>query len=570
MKMLNYSYRAWLGILIAGSLLILWSPGQVLAHANLVRSVPAAGATLAQQPAAVALEFSEDLDPNFSTVALFDANGQVVVEGPGTIDPAAPRILRLALTSLPEGGYSAVWRVRSAVDGHVTTGSVGFSFGAASLPAMLLPPPGTPEPATALPTPGDTLTRWWNYLALAVTVGSLSFGLFVWRPVYGRLQRVETATDDVVTLLIRRTALVGAGGLFVGTLAFAVVQAAQASGLSTWEALGEPLVRLLASNTGMLILARTGLLALLGLLIWHLPSAGTGPLGVWWGILALCGGVLLTFSLQSHNAARGILPLIVDWVHLLAMAIWIGGLLPLALYLGFRRRVGLQEGLPGLVRRFSSIAITSVLLLAGTGVCSAWLQVHTFEALTTTSYGRALLIKTGLFGMLILFGAVNLRVLSPRLQSIDHRPVRSLSRIVRMEILVSILVLLAVGVLMGVAPASEALELQQRQGFVQQTRVGDVRMVLRVAPAQIGDNEFGVDIIDPRPGAAEAEARVLLRLSMSEHAVARTQVETTTTDGVRYTARGSYLSMRGAWQIEVILRRPGFDDIRQTFELLLT
>jgi len=31
--------------------------------------------------------------------------------------------------------------------------------------------------------------------------------------------------------------------------------------------------------------------------------------------------------------------------------------------------------------------------------------------------------------------------------------------------------------------------------------------------------------------------------------------------------RGSYLSVAGPWQVEVIVRRAGFDDVRHTFEL---
>jgi hypothetical protein len=91
-------------------------------------------------------------------------------------------------------------------------------------------------------------------------------------------------------------------------------------------------------------------------------------------------------------------------------------------------------------------------------------------------------------------------------------------------------------------------------------------MVLRIAPARVGDDEFGVDITDKRPGAADVPPTVLLRLTMVDHGTT-TQVEATHSQGLRYTARGSYLSMAGHWQVEVILRRSGFDDVRHTFDL---
>ena len=117
---------------IFSSLILLFVVGQAglaLAHANLIRSEPTAGAVLPQSPARVLLEFSENLDLNTSSVELTDAKSQVVVKGPGQTDPASPRLLTLPLPALPDGVYSAVWQARSAADGHFTKGSVSFSVG---------------------------------------------------------------------------------------------------------------------------------------------------------------------------------------------------------------------------------------------------------------------------------------------------------------------------------------------------------------------------------------------------------------------------------------------------------
>jgi mono/diheme cytochrome c family protein len=96
--------------------------------------------------------------------------------------------------------------------------------------------------------------------------------------------------------------------------------------------------------------------------------------------------------------------------------------------------------------------------------------------------------------------------------------------------------------------------------------VDDVRMTLRVAPGQVGDDEFGVDVADRRPGTADAPLNVLLRFTMQDQDMGTTQVSLAPSTGNRYTARGSYLSMAGMWQVEVILRRVGFKDVRHTFQ----
>src|SRR4029450_10957594 len=105
------------------------------AHATLVSSDPPAGAVLTNSPQQITLQFSEDLDPTFTQVELWDASGDVIVQGPGEIPPGQTRTLILTTGTLPNGTYSAVWRARSLIDGHVTTGNVGFSIGEGSLQA---------------------------------------------------------------------------------------------------------------------------------------------------------------------------------------------------------------------------------------------------------------------------------------------------------------------------------------------------------------------------------------------------------------------------------------------------
>ena len=48
------------------------------------------------------------------------------------------------------------------------------------------------------------------------------------------------------------------------------------------------------------------------------------------------------------------------------------------------------------MRRYSHVAFVAVIAIVGTGVFEAWRQVGTLQALTSTTYGRLLIIKTAI------------------------------------------------------------------------------------------------------------------------------------------------------------------------------
>jgi copper transport protein len=548
--------------------------GAVSAHANLVRSEPPAGALLEIAPKEIVLEFSEELDPGFSRVQLYNSKNQVINAGPGVIDPAAPKTLRLSLGELPKDSYTALWRSRSAADGHVTEGSVPFGVGVAATTTSLIPAPGAPDPATESPPPLDAVVRWLNLLVAAAAFGGLPFALLVWRPAVRRAQRAggDMAVADVqISQSIRRLILIGGALFLLANVLFLLTQAATAADVPVLQAIGAPALQLLSSRSGQLLLARLGLTMLIIVLAWRLPPAGRGRAWPWWVALALAGGVILAFSLNAHGAAEAhgaTLAVALDWLHIAAMIAWLGGLLPLLMAIRLARRTP-DSALPLaiLIPRFSWVSAPCIALLTLTGIYSYYLHINQLDLLAATTYGRALLIKLGLFGLLFLLGAVNLILLSPRLRGSGNRLARAFGRSVRTEVALGALLLLAVGAMTSVAPSKTAWEAHERLGLEQQATVDTVTLVLRVAPAQIGDNEWAVDVSDPRPGAEAAPAKVLLRFDMQGMAMGKLQTDTKQVNQERYTARGSFTSMGGRWHVEVLLRRAGFDDVTHIFQL---
>ena len=119
---------------------------------------------------------------------------------------------------------------------------------------------------------------------------------------------------------------------------------------------------------------------------------------------------LASLALISHAAAASIQPLglLGDMLHLCAVGGWIGGLLPLVIFLArTRASLALGEIVAAALQRFSTFSLCCVGVLVVSGISNSWLLVGSFHALFATAYGRLLLFKLALFGILIVFGARN-------------------------------------------------------------------------------------------------------------------------------------------------------------------
>lgn len=196
---------------------------------------------------------------------------------------------------------------------------------------------------------------------------------------------------------------------------------------------------------------------------------GIAALVQWWPSnlalgFALSAAFLAALAFAGHAAAADgtalILQLSADALHLLVSGLWLGGLIPLASLLRECNRMVDAEHFAlaqGVTRRFSNLALASVILLIATGSYNAWNLVGGFAPLFGTPYGHLLLFKLGLLVPLLIIGAKNLLRLKPTILAAKDRgeeaatALRTLSRNIAVEIFLGIVILLIVGH-MGVTP----------------------------------------------------------------------------------------------------------------------
>ena len=106
-------------------LIVVAGTARVEAHAFLKNAEPGVGSTVQTSPNEVRIRFTENIEPAFSSIQVFDASGKEVDKRDVHVDRADGAMLNVSVPRLGVGSYKVVWRVVS-VDTHVTNGNFTF------------------------------------------------------------------------------------------------------------------------------------------------------------------------------------------------------------------------------------------------------------------------------------------------------------------------------------------------------------------------------------------------------------------------------------------------------------
>ena len=310
------------------------------AHANLVESDPAVNSVLPDSPERVTIRFTEPLEPALSEIRVLDAQGRRVDSGDSAVDPNDPHLMSVSVEPLENGTYTVAWKNVSTVDGHRVRGAFVFWVGEPISPAA--PPSGLDQPI--LQSPAEPVARWIILLDILSIVGGMSFLVLVARPalaVPGVQAEIVAELRRLLSWGVLGMAWMASVSLIVASVLQLVSQASVVYETSVVGALGNPLRSLLAeTDWGKLWMWRTLLAALMTAVLtveWRRVRREPEPRGslALIYIAAVLGvGVLVTISMTSHGAAtpnvRSI-AILNDLVHMVSAAVWVGGLLSLAM-----------------------------------------------------------------------------------------------------------------------------------------------------------------------------------------------------------------------------------------------
>jgi len=433
-----------IGVPLAVCLTLLF-PAIASAHAILLRSDPAKDSVLSIAPQQVRMWFSEDLNPAFSTVVVVNGENKRVDKQDAHVSPNDPTEMDLSLQSnLPPAVYIVIWRTDSAADGHILRGSFIFSVSR---------PDGTVPSLSPGSNPGQNVLGSGNLTGLytgqidgptlfnLVMITLVELGAVFWMgaqlwinfvlTISAESHREERTTNERVQRRFERYfSLPTLVVLFLANIGVLVGQALNLTGGDWGSALSPTLLAGLATSGrfGTYWLVREFVIVLAIILalymLWRQQRPRLVNTLLPLANLLLGSALFIAITMSSHAAAVSphivSYAIVLDWLHLLAAALWVGGMFYIAtIYLPVLRRRPVAEQARSLVTvlpYYSPFAIAGVLIMAVTGPFNATFHLSSWQQFLTTAYGRALLIKILLVGGLLLTSAIHVGLLRPRLK----------------------------------------------------------------------------------------------------------------------------------------------------------
>jgi copper transport protein len=449
-------------VVAAGLVLV---PAAASAHTGFQSSTPAEGAAMDEPVSLVTIVFTGEANPVGDQFVALTPDG--VVQAAASFVTVDDKIFSITFDPPLTGGQVGIrWNVQAA-DAHPIEGAFSFTVKA---PAPVAPeavpvevadtvaPAVVGEASDIPPTtqtldefltvdsskPGQTTATVGRLVGfLGVTLGLGAFAI-VATALRGRREEVRRAVSVIRVLGV--VVVVGAAIEYVGVSR--VGAESLASGWSTAPGfatvlriiggigLGVGIGGTIARGKVQRLMRRPSVVRSLssavldGVQTSPTRDEAVDPIVRWtpnarsWPALASIVFILASFWFDGHTVSKGFRPLhaLVNSVHVVAGAVWVGGVVAIAAVVWSRYQLHEPMRVVELVVRFSKIATIALASVVVAGGVMAFLVLDSFGELTGTPWGKILLLKTAAVGLAMTGGAYNHFRLLPSLEADPESP----------------------------------------------------------------------------------------------------------------------------------------------------
>jgi len=465
------------------------------AHPFTEKTIPSLASNAPIGTTDVIVYFSEPVDINFSEIKVFDSNGNQIDNKDTSYHEGE---LSLIVTTIPldNGVYTASVKVLSKVDGHLVPSA--FLFGVGDVIIKDHSPPSVESEIVFLPEAG---ARFPGILGQTIVLGAVIASLIIWGT--QNKQLIKEELDKVEIFHHAKFMSITGIGLMLVFISDVLMIIIQTIRLET-----SPL-DVIQTYFGTIWLVRMIITIIL--------------LGIWFGmdrkktlskknhIPMLVASLILisTSSLIGHGAASEQLgALVLDYIHNLVAAVWIGGIIYFVFILlpTFSQLKETNREKMSLVTipRFSIAFIISVGIVIITGPTLMWFLESDVGLITESVFGQLIILKIAIAAIMIgLGGFFQFKVQKNAEKNYSSGKIlvhKKLTRSLKIDAILGIILLGVVALLTnGTLPAGQIQQVDAQEivyGFKTIEFTENTKFDIDISPFSSGTNTILVKVSD--------------------------------------------------------------------------
>ena len=504
--------RNFLRTVVVAVACVLCAPAAMAsAHAVLDNSVPTSGATLEDTPLQIVLDFDESVESSLGYIKLFSSSGKRVQLPAVKADASDASIVRVIPPTLAQDSYVAVYRVISA-DGHPVEGAITFRVGAgavSNLASVIETALQDSETSNAVKV-AMALMRFISYIAISIVLAGIFFLL----------------GSDAPRKGLNRAVVLAGSVLGLSTALLYLLHGMNASG-GTWGQIANVSVvkDVFATQVGESLFARIVVSLLLVSVVTR-----------WGKFVAVFAFATLpfTYAFAGHAAvdSPAALTIALLALHVAAVGVWCGGLILLIFVKDIRTTP--------IVEWFSQRAAILIAVVVATGVVQALLLMDGIGNLTKTSYGKALIAKVCVVGIMLICAAIVRR-------RFYESGVSRLRAVLCAEVVAGLVVLSITSGMVAASPRPTVSNAPFSTALVQ----GDVIANITISPPRVGESEMHV-IVSPPNGSLDPVLAIKARFSLVSGSVPPIQAELNAVGPNHFVGYIQFV-YPGEWKVDVIV-----------------
>ena len=468
----------------------------VSAHPFTNETIPNLSSNAPTGVSEVIVFFSEPVEIEFSTIKVLDNNGNQI-DNKDTNYYEDEKSLIVTTEPLEDGVYTVTTKVLSKVDGHLVPGAFLFAVGDVVIDPKLL----EDQSSTDLIFYPEAGARFPGIVGQTIVLGVVIASLIIWGT--QNKQSIKEELEQVQIKHHQKFMTITGIGLMLVFISNILMIAVQTVRLETSP------IEAIQTYFGTIWLARMIItIVLLGL--WFALDRKTNVTKkVQIPMLGAMLALISTSTLIGHGAATGEAPaLILDYIHNLVAAVWIGGIFyfvfTLLPSLSNLKEESREKMSLVLIPRFSIAFIISIGIVIITGPLLMWFLESDVGLITESVYGQLIILKIAIASVMVALGGFfQFRVQKTAEKNYHSGKInvhRKLKRSLKVDAALGVILLGVVALLTnGTLPEGEFQDASAQEiiyGFKTIEFTDNAKFEIQITPFSSGTNTILVQVSD--------------------------------------------------------------------------